>query len=210
MSILKAPISTDEIRNCLTTLVTMKVFTMYSIMFSNLPATLHIILPKMATQLQRDWLPKLWPLSNSEVNTPSAKRELAGTRCPYEYILNVYGNNHFKKIIQLLDPSLQHEDPSWYELILEIMDAIHFGAILVDDVADNSMLRKGHTAAHRIFGSSETINRAYLRIFQVIEKCRIAKPSAVSFILDNLTQIHKGKSPKQFSSLFVLKVSLWN
>ncbi|KIN03252.1 hypothetical protein OIDMADRAFT_120217 [Oidiodendron maius Zn] len=73
------------------------------------------------------------------------------------------------------------------------MDAIHFGAILVDDIADGSILRKGRTAAHHIYGSSETINRAYLRIFEVVEKCRATKPEAVPFILDNLTQIHKGQ-----------------
>jgi geranylgeranyldiphosphate transferase len=115
-----------------------------------------------------------------------------GTSCPYEYIINIYGKNHFAKIVRLLDPTLEHQDPVSFALILEIMDAIHFGAILVDDVADNSMLRKGQTAAHRIYGTAETINRAYLVIFQVIEKCRIVKPSSIPFILDNLTQIHKG------------------
>lgn len=115
-----------------------------------------------------------------------------GADCPYEYILGVYGRNHFENIVNNLDPDLKTRDSALFALTLEIMDAIHFGAILVDDIADNSMLRKGKPAAHLLFGSSETINRAYLRIFEVITKCVRERPSLVPFILENLSQIHKG------------------
>lgn len=115
-----------------------------------------------------------------------------GADCPYDYILQVYGRNHFENIVNNLDPDLQTRDSVLFALTLEIMDAIHFGAILVDDIADNSMLRKGKPAAHLLFGSSETINRAYLRIFEVITKCVKERPSLVPFILESLSQIHKG------------------
>lgn len=140
----------------------------------------------------------LWPVHHLlKMRTVAEKSTLNqapnGLACPYEYILSLYGKNHFEKLIHCLDPTLEERDPDWFALILEIMDAIHFGAILVDDVTDNSRLRKGQLPAHKIYGSAETINRAYLRIFQVIGRCSEAKPSAVSFILDNLTQIHQGK-----------------
>ncbi|KAF2108456.1 isoprenoid synthase domain-containing protein [Lophiotrema nucula] len=113
--------------------------------------------------------------------------------CPYEYLLNIYGRNHFKRIITFLKPSLQEEDPKLYNLVLEVLDAVHFGAILVDDIADNSLLRKGEVAAHRIFGSSETINRAYLVIFNVVMKCQRERPELVPSILDCVTEIHQGQ-----------------
>jgi len=69
------------------------------------------------------------------------------------------------------------------------MDAIHFGAILVDDVADNSLLRKGKSTAYCLYGSSETINRAYLRILEVIARCYKQRPSLVPYILLALTQV---------------------
>ncbi len=112
--------------------------------------------------------------------------------CPYEYILGVYGPSHFTTMVGILDPQLRSHDPEAYKLILEIMDAVHFGAILVDDVADNSLLRKGHTAAHRIYGSCETVNRAYLRVMEVIVKCSELKPTLLPYILDSLNEIHKG------------------
>ena len=172
---------------------------MHFTLFQNVASMWHMVLPKalfttilpkiQVSRLQNSWAASTRSISPPEKQVPEKIQEIS---CPYEYLLHVYGNNHFKKIIRLLDPTLEERDPNWFSLILEIMDAIHFGAILVDDVADNSMLRKGHTAAHRIYGCSETINRAYLRIFEIIEKCNATKPSAVRFIMDNLTQIHKG------------------
>lgn len=112
--------------------------------------------------------------------------------CPYEYILQVYGRCHFKKIVNILDPTLEARDPSLFRLILELLDSVHFGAILVDDVADNSILRKGKPAAHHIYGTSETINRAYLRLSEVINICIKQRLSMIPHIFDNLTQIRKG------------------
>lgn len=112
--------------------------------------------------------------------------------CPYEYLLHVYGPHHFKKIISFLRPNLETEDPQLYALALEALDAVHFGAILVDDVTDGSKLRKGQMAAHHIYGSSETINRAYLVILNVTMKCQKERPELVPFILDCITEIHQG------------------
>jgi geranylgeranyldiphosphate transferase len=113
--------------------------------------------------------------------------------CPYDYILNIYGHHHFQRIVNYFKPKLQKKDPQLNNLILEVLDAVHFGAILVDDVADNSTLRKGQIAAHRIYGSSETINRAYLVIFRAILKCQRERPEVVPFLLDCITEIHQGQ-----------------
>jgi Polyprenyl synthetase len=122
--------------------------------------------------------------------TPNTKYR--AIQCPYEYILAIYGRWHFGKLVHALDPALETRDPALFGLILEIMDAVHFGAILVDDVADNSVLRKGELAAHHIYGASETINRAYLRLLEVTVKCTRLRPALTPFLLECLTQIHKG------------------
>jgi geranylgeranyl pyrophosphate synthase len=163
----------------------------------------HILSPRMFVQMPAGWLQPMLSTSSKKINTTLALKEAEapnGISCPYEYILDLYGKNgknHFEKIIRWLDPALEEEDPAWFALILEIMDVVHFGLILVDDVEDNSMLRKGRPAAHMVYGSAETINRSYLRIFEIVKKCGAMKPSAVSFLLDNLAQIHKGRHPKK-------------
>lgn len=132
---------------------------------------------------------------------PTVQNEIT---CPYEYILWIYGKRHFSKFVDTLKPNLNSEDPTLYELVLEVMDAVHFGAILVDDVADNSLIRKGKPAAHCIYGSSETINRAYLRIMEVVNKCLTQRPSLVPYVLANLEEIHEGKYPSFRSGSFLI------
>ncbi|MCJ1314395.1 hypothetical protein MMC25_008077 [Agyrium rufum] len=123
----------------------------------------------------------------------SSKKWTRAIECPYKYILQVYGRSHFAKVVDLLDDTLKYRDPKLYNLILEIMDVVHFGAILVDDVADNSSLRKGQPAAHHLYGSPETVNRAYLRIMEITVKCSKLRPSLIPFILNNINEIHKGQ-----------------
>ena len=133
-----------------------------------------------------------WEIAIPQEIVPQLTRD--GIECPYEYILQVYGRCHFKKLVNILDPTLEARDPGLFIFILELLDSVHFGAILVDDVADNSVLRKGKPAAHHVYGPSETINRAYLRLLEMIDICTKERPSLIPFILDNLTQIHKGNS----------------
>ena len=155
----------------------------------------------MVLRIDKKW-PSLFPLARKTGSwvgaTPQVGEEVVprltrgDVECPYEYILQVYGRCHFKKLVNILDPTLEAKDPSLFRLILELLDSVHFGAILVDDVADNSILRKGEPVAHHIYGASETINRAYLRILEAIDICIKQRPSMIPHILDNLTQIHKG------------------
>jgi geranylgeranyl pyrophosphate synthase len=65
---------------------------------------------------------------------------------------------------------LKEEDPVKYSLILDIMDAVHFALVLVDDISDDSTQRKGQPAAHLIYGASETANRAYFVLTTVINR----------------------------------------
>lgn len=56
--------------------------------------------------------------------------------CPYEYILDLYGRNHFSGFIDELDPKLKTTNKGKWDIVCEIMDAIHFCLILVDDVSN--------------------------------------------------------------------------
>lgn len=90
--------------------------------------------------------------------------------CPYEYLLQIYGKHHFQPFVGFFAPELQREDPEKYLLILDIMDAVHFCLILVDDISDNSHQRKNRPTAHLLYGASETANRAYFVLTQMINR----------------------------------------
>nr|AFO85404.1 multifunctional aromatic prenyl transferase [Epichloe festucae] len=115
------------------------------------------------------------------------------TRCPFDYLVSQYGKHHFKTFVQLLSPLLQDEDPDRYALILDIMDAVHFSAILIDDIANQSALRRNQPAAHVVFGETETATRAYLVLLRVVNRTMRENPVLAGELLNSLEEIHQGQ-----------------
>ncbi|KAI0600761.1 isoprenoid synthase domain-containing protein [Biscogniauxia sp. FL1348] len=78
-------------------------------------------------------------------------------------------------------------------MVLEIMDCMHLCLIMVDDITDESDYRKGHPAAHKIYGRSETANRAYLRVSQILNKTAQEFPQLLPWLTQNLAEILEGQ-----------------
>lgn len=129
-------------------------------------------------------------LAKTSRKKPNPVRRL--TDCPYDYIQQAFGQGIFAKTVQLLDPTLSARDSSLFYLILDVMDAIYLSAYLIDDVMDNSTLRKGRIAAHHIYGANETMNRAYLRICEAAVRFSETKPELVHFVFEGLMQLLRG------------------
>ncbi|OAA34863.1 prenyl transferase [Metarhizium rileyi] len=113
--------------------------------------------------------------------------------CPYEYLLAIYGRHHFAPFVKAFRPELKAEDPDKYALILDIMDAVHFCLILVDDICDDSSRRKNQTTAHLIYGSCETANRAYFVLTKVINRAMRERPVLGLELLKGLEQMLEGQ-----------------
>lgn len=54
-------------------------------------------------------------------------------------------------------------------------------------------MRKGKPAAHRIFGPSETCNRAYLKLMEMFVRCSAENPALLPVVLHHVTAIHRGQ-----------------
>ncbi|KAK7955212.1 prenyl transferase [Apiospora saccharicola] len=113
--------------------------------------------------------------------------------CPYEYLVGQYRKHHFAPFAQALRPSLQVEDPATWGLVLDIMDAVHFCLILVDDIADNSRQRRNQPAAHTLFGAPETANRAYLVLTRVVNRATRERSHLAAEVMKALEDILKGQ-----------------
>ncbi|RDH19608.1 terpenoid synthase [Aspergillus niger ATCC 13496] len=118
---------------------------------------------------------------------------ITSLECPYSYIRQIYGKHHWAPFVDKLAPSLKLEDPPKYQLVLEIMDGIHLCLILVDDISDGSNFRKGHPAAHKIYGPSETANRAYYRVTQLLNRTVHEFPRLAPFLMQCLEEILEGQ-----------------
>lgn len=60
-------------------------------------------------------------------------------------------------------------------------------------ISDNSDFRKGRPAAHRIYGASETANRAYYRVTQILNRTVQEFPTLSPWLMQNLEEILEGQ-----------------
>lgn len=112
---------------------------------------------------------------------------------PYIYITKVPG----KEIRTLLIDSFNH----WLritadkaDLIKEVTKMLHNASLLIDDIEDNSKLRRGIPVAHAVFGVAQTINSANYVYFKCMEKITaLQEPKAVQAFTEQLLELHRGQ-----------------
>ncbi|RJE24351.1 geranylgeranyl diphosphate synthase [Aspergillus sclerotialis] len=152
-------------------------------------ATLSAVL----TAVVWDRMPPLRPSAISLLIGKKNPSQITSLECPYSYIRQIYGKHHWAPFVDKLSPNLKTEDPAKYHMVLEIMDGIHLCLILVDDISDNSDYRKGRPAAHRIYGPSETANRAYYRVTQLLNRTVQGFPTLAPWLMQCLEEILEGQ-----------------
>lgn len=69
--------------------------------------------------------------------------------------------------------------------VAEIVTLLHNASLLVDDIEDDSRLRRGVPSAHRVFGLASTLNTANYVYFIGLEKCiQLGEPKAIQVGLE--------------------------
>jgi geranylgeranyl diphosphate synthase type 3 len=78
--------------------------------------------------------------------------------------------------------------------IKEIIADLHNASLLIDDIEDNSKLRRGQPVAHSIFGIPTVINTANYCYFLALEKCQaLRSPAAMQVFVHELLNLHRGQ-----------------
>lgn len=112
---------------------------------------------------------------------------------PFTYIQELPG----KKIRSRLSIAFNH----WMDipaeklkLIGEILQMLHNASLLIDDIEDNSTLRRGVPVAHSIFGMASTINAANYVFFLALEKAQeLGHPDAAKVYTEQMLELHRGQ-----------------
>lgn len=69
----------------------------------------------------------------------------------------------------------------------------------IDDVEDNSILRRGIPVAHNIFGTAQTINSAnYVYFLALQEVQKLNNPAAINIFVNELLNLHRGQGMDLF------------
>ncbi|KAL3762380.1 hypothetical protein ACHAW5_000642 [Stephanodiscus triporus] len=88
---------------------------------------------------------------------------------PYAYISSMPGKDVRTALIDCFDLWLRVSDPFVLSEIKTIVSSLHDASLLIDDVEDDSKLRRGAPVAHAIFGTAPTINAANYVYFLALE-----------------------------------------
>jgi len=112
---------------------------------------------------------------------------------PYSHILSVPGKNIRGKLIRGFNSWMMVED-SKLKAIGEIVQMLHNASLLLDDIEDSSILRRGLPVAHKIFGEASTINCANYVMFIGLERTlALGHPEAVNVFTQQLLELHRGQ-----------------
>ena len=112
---------------------------------------------------------------------------------PYTYLLRKKGKDIRTKLLTAFNIWL-HVPEEKVKQIGEIIEMLHNASLLIDDIQDNSVLRRGNPVAHKIYGIASTINSANYVYFIALEKVLAFNNSeAVKIFKDSMLELHRGQ-----------------
>ncbi|KAJ3664466.1 hypothetical protein Zmor_000029 [Zophobas morio] len=112
---------------------------------------------------------------------------------PFTYILQNPGKNIRFKLAQAFNHWLNIPEDK-LKMIGEIVEMMHNSSLLLDDIQDNSILRRGIPVAHSIYGVPSTINAANYILFIALERLLdLEHPDAVRVYTEQVLELHRGQ-----------------
>mmetsp|Transcript_21623 Transcript_21623/g.24973 ORF Transcript_21623/g.24973 Transcript_21623/m.24973 type:complete len:318 (+) Transcript_21623:71-1024(+) len=112
----------------------------------------------------------------------------------YHYINSVPGKDVRGKLIDCFQLWFQVESEDILNSIKDIIGDLHNASLLVDDIEDNSKLRRGQPVAHSIFGIAPVINCANYVYFLALSKCQdLNNADASKVFVNELLNLHRGQ-----------------
>ncbi|KAI1175872.1 isoprenoid synthase domain-containing protein [Nemania sp. FL0916] len=111
---------------------------------------------------------------------------------PYEYITSLPSKGVRNAMIDGLE--------TWYNVpeeslaaIRDIIGLLHNASLMLDDIQDNSCLRRGMPATHVIFGVNQTMNAANLLLFRALKAAEKLSAVASNIMIERIIEAHIGQ-----------------
>eukprot|EP00093_Oithona_nana_P010942 10942.XXX_250439_251362_1 [CDS] Oithona nana genome sequencing. len=112
---------------------------------------------------------------------------------PMLYLLQVPGKNVRKKLLSSFNVWMRVPEDK-VRAIGELVQMLHNASLLLDDIEDNSILRRGVPVAHKIYGVPSTINSANYVMFICLERVlSLGHPEATKVFCDQMLELHRGQ-----------------
>lgn len=132
---------------------------------------------------------------------------------PFTYLQLIPGNNsgiRNKFLVGFNTAYVGCEDHDVVREIGEIIELFHAASLLIDDIEDDSTIRRGKTCAHHIYGVPTTLNCGNLMYFVTIQRAiesllalwaklhdasdaSLMKTQMTEIIMEEMLNLHKGQ-----------------
>nr|XP_027239096.1 geranylgeranyl pyrophosphate synthase-like [Penaeus vannamei] len=117
---------------------------------------------------------------------------------PLTHVLQVTGRMTRGKLAQAFNYWMRISEAKLMA-ISEVIYLLHNASLLIDDIEDNSVLRRGIPVAHSIYGVAATINSANYVYFLGLEKVlALDHPKATTVFCEQLLELHRGQGMEIF------------
>lgn len=110
---------------------------------------------------------------------------------PYEYMNSTNGKNIRDIIVNIFAKIFNNIDAD-ITTIRNIVNTLHNASLIIDDIEDDSTLRRGVKCSHLIYGTALTINAGYLKMFRILQQYS-CNNDVQNIIIDELVNLHIGQ-----------------
>lgn len=111
---------------------------------------------------------------------------------PYAYLEQLPGKEFRSKLLDAFRVWLDVPENA-LEQIKGMVRRLHNASLMMDDVEDQSEIRRGAPSAHEVFGIAQTINTANYVYFQVLANMAQLEPRALPELIHELGWLHRGQ-----------------
>ncbi|KAI0509393.1 isoprenoid synthase domain-containing protein [Xylaria bambusicola] len=112
---------------------------------------------------------------------------------PFNYLLSQPGKDIRSKLISAFNTWLNVPKET-LDIISNVVAMLHTASLLIDDVEDNSELRRGLPVAQHLYGVAQTINSANCVYFHALrELSKLNNPMATAIFWEELINLHRGQ-----------------
>nr|BAF42685.1 geranylgeranyl diphosphate synthase-1-A-isoform [Nasutitermes takasagoensis]BAF42690.1 geranylgeranyl diphosphate synthase-1-A-isoform [Nasutitermes takasagoensis] len=112
---------------------------------------------------------------------------------PVAHTLQIPGKQHLVKLASAYNYWLKVPADK-LTVVKDIEHAFHYSLLLIDDIEDNSVLRRGIPVAHSIYGVPSTTNASiYLMLKGVKRALSLNHPDAIALCIEQLLDMYYGQ-----------------
>lgn len=135
----------------------------------------------------------------ADLNFSWAEEEEKVILAPYDYVASNSGKE-FRTLILNAFNIWFGVPPASLTIICDVVRMLHTSSLLIDDIQDNSLLRRGRPVAHSIYGIAQTINTGnyvYFLAARQLNKLRNAE-AALDVFMAEMLNLHRGQGQELY------------